>query len=521
MDGFAQPPMVRSFDRLRLTASGGVGLPSHVAHSNQGSPTTSLSMIPRPPLSRMRRQDATVAFICEGIAMFTRTALFCAALAASANAAAVDSALDPTFGIFSTGRNVVPVDAGDTNQDTVAEVLTAPDGSLYLVGTADTGSENRITLVHLLANGLVDTDFGTNGRYVGPSGTGNTAAVAAAFDAGGDIIVVGTRQRAAPDNTDFTVCKFRGAGVTQFSATNTACVTAAFDLPNGNDHDQPRDLAVLKDGRIVLVGSANNGAGIEEAALAVFRADGTPDPVFGTNGKTHTLKPGLKQQVLYSVLDGGQVLVVLGESAIDGANHAAIHMRFLSDTGDEFSYSPVNLGLQNGYAYFRDARFLKDGNIIAVGGGKTANNEIQGVIAKLNPSGYTVNDGWGGGDGVALLDSGDQVELTRVLEQSDGKLLVAGTRTPAGGASTELIVGRFTAGGSVDLTGFNITYGYRAVDFALPGSYDAGARLALQAGRPVLAGSVENSGGNYDFGVARLQNDLIFSNRFGSTPQDD
>ena len=39
----------------------------------------------------------------------------------------------------------------------------------------------------------------------------------------------------------------------------------------------------------------------------------------------------------------------------------------------------------------------------------------------------------------------------------------------------------------------------------------------------MLAGSVQASGSNtgYDFGVARLENDLIFANRFGSSPQDD
>jgi len=57
----------------------------------------------------------------------------------------------------------------------------------------------------------------------------------------------------------------------------------------------------------------------------------------------------------------------------------------------------------------------------------------------------------------------------------------------------------------------------------MPGHYDYGAVLALQSGQPVLAGSVRPSGSNtdYDFGVARLRNDLIFADRFGSGPLDE
>jgi len=57
----------------------------------------------------------------------------------------------------------------------------------------------------------------------------------------------------------------------------------------------------------------------------------------------------------------------------------------------------------------------------------------------------------------------------------------------------------------------------------LPGSYDSGARLALQAGQPILAGSVQVAAAStdYDYGVARLVNDLIYSGSFGTSALDD
>src|SRR5689334_19156042 len=189
--------------------------------------------------------------------MFVRTALFSTALLVSAVAMANDADTDTSFGIFSSGHNVVSVNAGSLNADYVADVLTAPDGSLYLVGSSmQANNEYRMTLAHLNVNGTVDTDFGTNGRYIAPSAAlfDNTLAAAAAIDGSGDLIVAGTR-RIDGNNTDFVVCKFHGAGVKQFTGTGTACVIVPFDL-GGTLQDTARDVTLLSDGRIVVVGSA-------------------------------------------------------------------------------------------------------------------------------------------------------------------------------------------------------------------------------------------------------------------------
>ena len=56
--------------------------------------------------------------------MKLRSILCLAALAASASAAA-DSELDPGFGIFSSGINLIPINSGGNDNDMVADVLTA------------------------------------------------------------------------------------------------------------------------------------------------------------------------------------------------------------------------------------------------------------------------------------------------------------------------------------------------------------------------------------------------------------
>lgn len=443
--------------------------------------------------------------------MKLRSILCLAALSACAGANA-DSEIDTGFGIFSSGLNLIPINNGGNDSDMVADVLTAADGSLYLVG-ASTNAEgqSRLTLVHLDANGQLDLDFGNDGRYIGPAGTGNTLAAAATFDAHGDILVAGSRRSA--NGQDFTVCKFRGAGVTQFSALGTPCATVAFDLvPNGTD--TARDVAVLPDGRIALVGSAGIDDDHHHAAVAVIKPDGTPDTGFGPGGKRHWLPDDLRQVLLQGVtIQSGSMIYAVGESAKNGSTERRAHAARVSATnGSVIASSDSLLGTSNGPAYYRDITIQPNGPGYAAGG-VFDNGQTCGVLTRLLP-GSDYDPDWSVGNGYAPLCAGQHVEFTRIARQTDGKFLVVGMLRDNGFTTANLFVARYNANGSRDVGTFNILMGYREIDFQTPGMFDIGAALTLQGGRPVIAGSVQAAAldNDYDFGVARLRNDLIFRN---------
>ncbi|UXI70152.1 hypothetical protein [Tahibacter amnicola] len=450
--------------------------------------------------------------------MSVRSFLACAALGLSAVAGAADSELDTSFGIFSTGRNVIPINGGGSNSDYVAEVLVAPDNSIYLVGSSNVQGTNdfRLTVVHLLPNGVLDTDFGTNGRYVAPQGTGNTLANSATFDSQGDILIGGTRRITSSD-TDFTVCKIRGAGLAVFSGTNTACVIVPINL-GGTLQDTAYRMKRLPDGRLLLMGTADAGAGPDHAALALLKADGTLDTSFGNGGKVHTLRDGLIRAELHGAALTGDILFAVGEGVTNPGGHrgALVVKVRLSDgavVGDSLNF----LGTDTGPAYYRDAIEVPGFGLIAVGTA-TSTGKRRGVAASLSGAGEPYGN-WASGDGYSLMLGGDAIDLKRITQQSDGKFLVSGTFLASGGASSQLMVGRYNAGGGVDYT-FNLLQGYRAIDFQMPGAFDGGAVLAVQNGRPIVAGSisVQSNTADFDFGVARLQNDLVFSNAFGPAP---
>lgn len=452
--------------------------------------------------------------------MSIRTALFCAALAASPLATAADSDVDPTFGFFFSGHNVVQINGGGGNGDTVAEVLVAPDDSLYVVGTTDvSASIKRIAVVHFTADGALDTDFGTNGHYIVPSVA--ATASAAAFAPNGDILVAGTRHLFG--NDDFTVCRLRGASMVQFGSTGLSCIPLAFDL-GGALQDVARDIVPLSGGRIALVGSVDAGNGVFEAAVGVINDDGTPNVAFGPGGKRHWLPAGFANVNVYAAVRKAESIHLVGDaketnSARLGAYSAFVNLANGTHLNDNIDY----LGDADSQAYYRDVVLDDDPDrrVFAVGG-VLKDGKYRGVVTRITQTGDFDPD-WDFGNGYYPIYAGESVQLTKIVKQSDGKLLVAGMIQETGFTESTLFVGRYTANGSLDVGTFNLLQGYRGIDFQMPGHFDYGAVLALQAGRPVLAGSVQAGASNtdYDFGIARLKNDLIFVDRFGNNPEDE
>jgi uncharacterized delta-60 repeat protein len=330
--------------------------------------------------------------------------------------------------------------------------------------------------------------------------------------------VAGYRQFAGND-TDFIVCKFSGDSTAVFSATGAPCVTVAIDQ-GGWNQDRANDLTILDDGRIALAGWAAASATAGKLAIAMINPDGQLDTGFNSDGKMYSLDPEMKRQEIHAIVQAGGYLFAVGGSTHADDTRFANWTLVDADVGTILDHNFNLLGSGSGPAYYRDVIKLHDGMVAAVGGVMTDNDEIQGAVVRIGADGYPSGDGgWGGGDGIAMLDSGNQIELTRLVAQTDGKLLVAGTRYPTNGTSSELFVGRVDASGNLDLADFHFGFGYRAVDFQMPGSFDIHAALTLQGGRPVLAGSVEADGlnlGDYDFGVARLQSDVIFRAGFGA-----
>lgn len=188
---------------------------------------------------------------------------------------------------------------------------------------------------------------------------------------------------------------------------------AAFLSVGANDDTKPhgRMVAVQADGKVVVVGAALGpvSAGGVNFIVARLRADGTPDPTFGTRGDGTVLADfngGFDEAFAVAVQGDGRI-VVAGLAAV-GPNKA-----------------------ERDWAV---ARFLPDG--------------------RLDPA-------FGGGDGRATLslstgDGGFDESARAVALQPDGRIVLAGTApasNPGGSVGyQDLAVARLNADGSPDIT---------------------------------------------------------------------
>lgn len=432
--------------------------------------------------------------------------LFALAICVTAGVAVgADGDLDPSFGL--SGIAYLSIDLGGTKVDAAADLLVASDGKVYVVGNAATAvpAQNNAFLMRLNANdGALDLNFGKNGKFAALEGTnGDFVAHAAAFDANGNLVVAGAKLISGAD-TDFMVCRVAPDGnPVDFSAVGANCVSLPFDF-GGSFTDEARDVVVLQDGRIVLVGSATGDGDREYGALLVLASDGTflnapvilPDDYnrIGFNAAVAVpTSPSSISIAGYRVLASNpnkseNFLVTANLDAQPGTEF---------DGGIVFSPTPDS-------SVLTDLVLSDDGMPIAVGralqGGKS-----QGYLTYgLQPP-------------AAFLDAGDVTEFERIVRLPGNRVAVLGQRNQ-GGTSFDIIAARYRYDAAtcafVPDTAF-APNGWTVVPLglAIPPGYSARG-LAARDGRLTLATTLDTGGGNFDVGMARLGGDTIFIDGF-------
>ena len=456
-----------------------------------------------------------------------RTLLGCALLAAAAPALAVDGLPDASVGIFSSGRNLISIDIGASDPDLLAKTLVSADGSIFLIGTSGTGgAETRFSITKLFANGLVDTSFGTNGTTLSQLPT--VIAKSAAFDAGGNILVAGSEGNNGTDR-DFIVCRFNQQGQPiAFDTSGFDCTRAAFDIVGGNKKDVANDILVEPDGKIVLAGVAGFSATSDKGAIARFLPNGFPDTSFGTNGKLAYAFTANKINRINSIARRPDGKYMVGGESGDSTTETgtdALSARLLAtgplDTSYAFGDGFVRFLIDSGVEFNRDdsvskIQLLADGSTLMAGTAQTGSNSNQhiGFVMQLLPQDTGFSNPSFGIDGRLKIADGYSLTVNDMLVQSDGKIVLVGSKQPTSVSGSVGAVMRANPNGLLDTVGFG-NAGLTTIDFNLAGDIDYSSSGALQNGHILIGGhSLNTAPANFDLTITRLHNDLIFSDDF-------
>jgi uncharacterized delta-60 repeat protein len=171
-------------------------------------------------------------------------------------------ALDTTFG----AGGIATVDFGATEFG--AAIARQADGRILVAGQSSAGGA---VIARLRATGVLDTDFGGDGRVTLPGG-GSLSAVLVQPDR--NIVVAGN----ASGSAMMTVTRLKPDGSLDATFGSAGTTTVAFGSlanPLGGAARQP-------DGKIVVAGYTQDG---EDVAVARLNTDGSLDATFGIGGK--------------------------------------------------------------------------------------------------------------------------------------------------------------------------------------------------------------------------------------------
>ena len=213
-----------------------------------------------------------------------------------------NGSLDTTFG---TSGKVT-----ETAVATAASIAIQPDNKIVTLslGYHDGGgfAWRRIAISRYLANGALDTSFGTGGRTLFPSIRTQNPPGGITVQADGKIIAAMDTSTAT--GAAFVAVRLNAEGSPDVSFHGDG-VSAAIDI-DPRPHENVHGIAVDEDGKITVAGAWS----YKSIAVARYRADGTPDPDFGASGKIAFGLPGMFGQAEAIEVDSeGRLVLAVGE----------------------------------------------------------------------------------------------------------------------------------------------------------------------------------------------------------------
>jgi uncharacterized delta-60 repeat protein len=271
--------------------------------------------------------------------------------------------------------------------------------------------------------------------------------------------------------------------------------------------DVARDIARQSDGKFVVVGYSTAGASRSQAVVLRYNVDGTLDSSFGTGGRVLIGGDAFNISLfrLYSVeIAANGKIYVAGDAGTgyyvarlntDGtfdATYGTGGAQTIPIPGNTSSFTTslfsVGLALQaDGRAIV--TRYLRD---------STTPNAVRIAVARLTQNGTL--DTTFGGSGHRLIPwsgTGNDAPLD-VVVQSDGNIVVAGTRS-----GVDFVALRLTSSGQLDTTFGGAGTGFAQVNVGATATTDIAYRVLLQNDGKILLGGTTGS----DIGLVRLNAD--------------
>jgi uncharacterized delta-60 repeat protein len=230
-----------------------------------------------------------------------------------------DGTLDLSFG----GGDGIVTTAISAGNDTGNSIALQADGKILVSGM----SNGDLAIVRYNADGSLDTTFELDGFTILGTGSANEEGLSVKTQADGKIVVSG--YTSSGGGSAFLVARFNPNGTIDPTFGNGSGVVTT-DITAGPTPIPPfqeagQSLAILPDGRILVVGQAPTATSPSDIALVRYLPNGSLDPSFGTGGIV-TTAAGTAQELGFGVAlqADGRIVVAGGNFTDTGGPNIAV-----------------------------------------------------------------------------------------------------------------------------------------------------------------------------------------------------
>ena len=400
---------------------------------------------------------------------------------------------------FLSGGGIVTTDFGGS--DFGSSIVLQSDGKIIVAGESSGGGDGGFAVVRYNADGSLDTTFDGDGKVSTDFG-GLEYATSAALQSDGKIVVAGYNGISSSGGGDFAVVRYNTNGSLDTTFDGDGRVTT--DL---GGWDKAESVKIESDGKIVIAGYTGiSSSGGGDYAVVRYNSNGTLDTSFGANGNGKVINNvGTEDYVHSLIVQSDHKIVVIGESGISssgGSDFALV--RYNADGSLDTTFGvggKVTTDFRFG-DFVGGAAIQPDGKIVVVGASYyLADMAVSGgqdfVIVRYNSNG-TLDTSFDF-DGKIVADFGGSDSAHGVTLQSDGKIVVTGSTSPAGGSgSGEVIVVRYNTNGTLDTT-----FSGDGIIKTAVGDESEGKSVVVQSDGKILVAGASASNGNPDFLLVR------------------
>ena len=253
-----------------------------------------------------------------------------------------------------------------------------------------------IVTIHASDALSLDTSFSGNGKVTTSFSAGDDVGSGIAVQSDGKIVVVGTSDNGS-GTSEFAMARFNIDGSLDTSFNGDGMVTASFLAGN----DVGSGIVVQSDGRIVVVGISDD-LSTTWVVVAGFNIDGSPDNSFGTDGSVISKTSSLTGRDMVSgiALQSDDKIVVVGSADDLSGVLEFVVKRFNADGSFTTTFGIGKATFSAGDDVGSGIAVLSDDKIVVVGTSDDGSGTSEFAVARyLSDLRWTGGGGGGGGGG--------------------------------------------------------------------------------------------------------------------------